>query len=395
LDGLAGGISLLMFICVGYLAFSVSGYTESKFEVTLSITVIGSIIGFLRYNTYPATVFMGDTGSQLLGFLAVTLSVGLTQNNPAISPALPLLLIGFPILDTLTVMVERISHCRSPFTADNNHFHHKLIRLGLFHTEAVVAIYAISTFLIISGFILRYHSEWFLIGFYAVFSLIVLTLFAYLEKTDRRLTRKGIFDLRFKQKLTFLKDRAVLIRIVFAMLQVLLPLVLLAVCTIPGGIPQFMSVGTLLAAVVVLLLWAGKVPFLLTVMRVTYYLNVPILLFLADQNPGRWVELVVVDLYQLSFAITAILLVMTLKFTRRKKGFRISPTDFLILVIALVVPNLPDQQLQSLNLGSLAAQTIVLYYAFEVFSGEQRGHYEKLTLYLLTLLTVVGVRGII
>jgi UDP-GlcNAc:undecaprenyl-phosphate GlcNAc-1-phosphate transferase len=395
LDGLAGGISLLMFICVGYLAYSLNGITNSMFEVTLSIAVIGSIIGFLRYNTYPATVFMGDTGSQLLGFLAITLSVGITQSNPVISPALPLLLIGFPILDTLTVMVERISHGRSPFAADNNHFHHKLIRLGLFHTEAVVTIYAISAFLIISGFILRYHSEWILLGYYGLFSLIVLALFAYLEKSDVQLKRHGVFDIRFKQKLLFLKERAVLIRIVFGMLQVLLPLVLLAVCTIPGTIPKFLPMGTIPAAVLVLFLWAIRAPFLLPVMRVTYYLIVPILVFLASMEPGRWIEPIVLDFYQFSFAFAAILLVMTLKFTRRQKGFRISPMDFLILVIALVVPNLPDPRLQNLHLGVLAAETIVLYYAFEVFTGEQRGHNENSTLYLLTLLVVVSVRGVI
>jgi UDP-GlcNAc:undecaprenyl-phosphate GlcNAc-1-phosphate transferase len=395
LDGLAGGISLLMFICIGYLAYSLSSITNSLFEVTLSIAVIGSIIGFLRYNTYPATVFMGDTGSQLLGFLAVTLSVCLTQNNQVISPALPLLLIGFPILDTLTVMVERISHGRSPFAADNNHFHHKLIRIGLFHTEAVVAIYAISAFLIISGFILRHHSEWLLLGFYAVFSILVLTAFAYFEKTEHRLNREGVFDIRIKQRLLFLKDRAVLIRVVFAMLQVLLPLILLAVCIIPGTIPKSLSMGTIPSAVLVLFLWAIKTAWLLPVMRFTYYLIVPVLVFLASVHSGRWVEPAILDLYQLSFAITAILLVMTLKFTRRQKGFRISPMDFLILIIALVVPNLPDPRLQSLHLGSLAAATIVLYYAFEVFNGEQRGHYEKLTLYHLTLLVVVSVRGFI
>lgn len=395
LDGLAGGISLLIFICIAYLAYSLSSVTNSLFEVALSIAVIGSIIGFLRYNTYPATVFMGDTGSQLLGFLAVTISVGLTQSTPVISPALPLLLIGFPVLDTLTVMVERITHGRSPFTADNNHFHHKLIRLGLFHTEAVVVIYAISAFLIISGFFLRHHSEWVLLGFYAVFSIIILAGFTYFEKKEHRLNREGLFDLRFKQRLLILKEHAILIRVVFVMLQVLLPLVLLAACMVPETIPKALSLGTLPAAVLVLVLWAFRTRWPLPVMRMIYYLIVPMLVFMAGSQPGRWVEPVALDLYQISYAVTAILIVMTLKFTRRKKGFHTTPMDFLILFIALVVPNLPDPRLQSLHLGSLAAQTIVLYYAFEVFAGEQRGNYEKLILYNLTLLVVVGVRGLV
>lgn len=395
LDGLAGGISLLIFICIGYLAYSIRGITGSAFEVIVSVAAIGSIIGFLRFNTFPATVFMGDSGSQLLGFLAVTLSVGLTQRNPVFSPAVPLLLLGFPILDTLTVMTERIADGRSPFAADKNHFHHKLIRLGLFHTEAVVAIYAVSTALIITGFILRYHSEWLLLGIYATLSGLVLAGFTFLEKTERRLYRRGWFDTRIKQRLRFLKDHAVLIKMVFILLQAALPLILLASCTIPERMPKPLSLGTLSAAGLLLGVWALRKNWLLPVSRVIYYLIVPLLMYTADGQPGTWVNPVGLNLYHLSFGVTAVLIVMTLKFTRREKGFHATPMDFLILVIALVVPNLPDPRLESLHLGALAAQTIVMYYAFEVIAFEQRGDHDKLTLFILLLLVAAGVRGLL
>jgi UDP-GlcNAc:undecaprenyl-phosphate GlcNAc-1-phosphate transferase len=71
LDGLAGGICLLTFCCIGYLA-----YLQEDFVLGLiALATAGAIFGFLRFNTYPATVFMGDTGSQLLGFTAITLSL--------------------------------------------------------------------------------------------------------------------------------------------------------------------------------------------------------------------------------------------------------------------------------------------------------------------------------
>jgi UDP-GlcNAc:undecaprenyl-phosphate GlcNAc-1-phosphate transferase len=77
LDGLAGGVSLLSFICIGYLA-----HCRGNIVIALlSVAILGAIFGFLRFNTYPATLFMGDAGSQLLGFLAVTLSLALTQGN--------------------------------------------------------------------------------------------------------------------------------------------------------------------------------------------------------------------------------------------------------------------------------------------------------------------------
>jgi UDP-GlcNAc:undecaprenyl-phosphate GlcNAc-1-phosphate transferase len=133
LDGLAGGISLLSFCCIGYLA-----YLEGDISVGLAaLAFIGAIFGFLRFNTHPATIFMGDTGSQLLGFAAITLSLALTQRQTALSPLLPLILLGFPVLDTLTVMITRILRKRSPFSADRNHFHHNLLDLGFRHPESV------------------------------------------------------------------------------------------------------------------------------------------------------------------------------------------------------------------------------------------------------------------
>ena len=94
-DGLAGGISLLIFLCIGWLAYSGFNIPEKLFSIVLCSAAVGAIFGFLRFNTYPATVFMGDTGSQLLGFLAVSLSLGITQSSDALSPFLPLLLLGF------------------------------------------------------------------------------------------------------------------------------------------------------------------------------------------------------------------------------------------------------------------------------------------------------------
>ena len=84
LDGLAGGISLLTFLCVGYLAYT---YDFQSLE-TMSVAMIGAIFGLLRYNTHPAVVFMGDSGSQLLGFFAITISLSLTQKCDQLSPVL-------------------------------------------------------------------------------------------------------------------------------------------------------------------------------------------------------------------------------------------------------------------------------------------------------------------
>ena len=96
LDGLAGGITLLSFFAIGYLAYVM----EDQLIMLISLSMAGAIFGFLRFNTHPATLFMGDTGSQLLGFTAIVLALKITQNDSALSPVLPLIILGFPILDT-------------------------------------------------------------------------------------------------------------------------------------------------------------------------------------------------------------------------------------------------------------------------------------------------------
>ena len=144
----------------------------------MSVAMVGAIFGLLRYNTHPATVFMGDAGSQLLGFIAVTLSLAVTSRTLQISPILPLLIIGLPIIDTLSVMVHRIIDWKSPFIADKNHLHHKLMSLGFYHSESVILIYTIHAMLVCYAFIFRYESDRFiLVSFLLLAAAIILCIF--------------------------------------------------------------------------------------------------------------------------------------------------------------------------------------------------------------------------
>jgi UDP-GlcNAc:undecaprenyl-phosphate GlcNAc-1-phosphate transferase len=152
LDGLAGGICFLTFSAVGFLAFFQTDWRL----VTLCICTLGAIAGFLRYNTHPAIVFMGDTGSQFLGFAAGLAMLLLTQVKTVYSPVIPLYLVGIPVIDTTVVILERLQQGRSIFRADNNHIHHKLLRMGLRHNESVVVIYTLQFGMILIAWAGRY-----------------------------------------------------------------------------------------------------------------------------------------------------------------------------------------------------------------------------------------------
>jgi len=152
LDGLAGGICFLIFSAVGFLAY----FQDDWRLVYLCLCILGAISGFLRYNNHPAVVFMGDTGSQFLGFTAGISLLLLTQARTAYSPFIPLYLIGIPLIDTTMVIFERLRQGRPIFKADKSHIHHKLLRLGLRHNESVMVIYALQLGMILVALTGRY-----------------------------------------------------------------------------------------------------------------------------------------------------------------------------------------------------------------------------------------------
>ncbi len=392
LDGLAGGISMLSFALIGYLAYR----SESTLIALLSFAMVGAIFGFLRFNTYPANIFMGDAGSQLLGFAAITLSLGLTQNNGPLSPLLPLILLGFPVLDTLTVMLERVAQGRSPFVADKNHFHHKLLRLGLFHTEAVVLIYAVQAFLVISAFVFRFYSEWLLLGLYIVFSGLILAAFFVAEKTGWGFRRYDFLDTFVKGKLRVLKDKNIVIKVSFRLVAYGTSCLFVFSCLVPGGVPPYLGLSALGLALFMVLSWYFRRAFMAYAIRISLYLSIPFVLYLGEVDIIPLMTPRALQIYHFSFGILVALSLLTMKFTRRTRGFKTTPMDFLILFIALVVPNLPDFAAGGIeHMGLIAVKMIAFFFSYEVLIGELRGEVGKLGIATIGALVVLGLKGVV
>ncbi|MBI3440555.1 MAG: undecaprenyl/decaprenyl-phosphate alpha-N-acetylglucosaminyl 1-phosphate transferase, partial [Proteobacteria bacterium] len=170
LDGLAGGMSLLSLSAIAYLAYLVDEGAARNITILIALATIGGVIGFLRYNTHPARVFMGDGGSQFLGFTSGFLTVYLMEKvNPALSPALPALILGLPIIDILAVFVQRIYHGMNWFRASKNHIHHRLLQLGFDHYEAVVIIYSVQIVLVACAIMLPYEPDLLIAPLYLCF----------------------------------------------------------------------------------------------------------------------------------------------------------------------------------------------------------------------------------
>ena len=154
IDGLAGTTCIVVNGTFTILFMYIKQYELAA----ISLTIVGAVIGFLRYNLTPAKIFMGDTGSLLIGLISAIMAVNFIEVNkfthassPFIysAPALTFAILIGPIFDTLRVFILRISKGVSPFTADRNHIHHRVLRLGFTHMQTTFILAGINVVTIV------------------------------------------------------------------------------------------------------------------------------------------------------------------------------------------------------------------------------------------------------
>ena len=151
LDGLACGVSTISALTMLVIALLVS---ESGVAVIMA-SLVGACLGFMPYNRNPAKMFMGDTGSTFLGYILATISIqGLFKYYAIVSFAVPFLILGLPMFDTLFAIIRRLSHGQNPMAPDRGHIHHRLIDMGLNQKQAVAALYVVSSILGLSAVVL-------------------------------------------------------------------------------------------------------------------------------------------------------------------------------------------------------------------------------------------------
>ena len=184
LDGLAAGVASISSICILVIALMVS---ESNIAILVAC-LTGACIGFLPYNFNPASIFMGDSGSNFLGFLLACISIeGLFKGYAVISFAVPLLLLALPIFDTSVAILRRIKNKKPVMAPDRGHLHHKLVDMGFSTKQAVLILYAISAVLGLSAIILTGFGALRAIMLLAValFSMLISIYFFKERKNDK------------------------------------------------------------------------------------------------------------------------------------------------------------------------------------------------------------------
>ncbi len=140
-DGLAAGVCTIDGIAFAIIAFDLQGGTSAA--AVLAAITAGASLGFLFHNFHPASVFMGDSGSNLLGYLlGVAAVIGSLKTQAVVALAVPLFILAVPFLDTGFVVAKRLKYRRKPWAADANHFHHRMARIGFSQRKTVAYLYA-------------------------------------------------------------------------------------------------------------------------------------------------------------------------------------------------------------------------------------------------------------
>jgi UDP-N-acetylmuramyl pentapeptide phosphotransferase/UDP-N-acetylglucosamine-1-phosphate transferase len=180
IDGLAGGLGFMSLVILG-LFLTICGDSNNA---VIAFALSGGLLGFLYYNFNPARIFMGDTGSLVLGFVVSVLCIRLIQLNPdsnyvviSHAPIFALSIVAIPVFDTLRVFSIRIWQGKSPFSPDKNHIHHLLTNNGWSHGFAAKIICGVHAVLLTIGYFLKNIPQ--IAGLFIIVGLMLIVVFIF------------------------------------------------------------------------------------------------------------------------------------------------------------------------------------------------------------------------
>jgi UDP-N-acetylmuramyl pentapeptide phosphotransferase/UDP-N-acetylglucosamine-1-phosphate transferase len=179
-DGLAGGLGFMSLMLLG-LFLTLSGDTAMGI---IAFALGGGLLGFLYYNFNPARIFMGDTGSLVLGFVIAVLCVRIIQLNPdngstflPHAPVFAFSIVAVPVFDTIRVFAIRLWQGRSPFSPDKNHIHHLLTANGWSHQFTAKAICIVHAIILLAGYMVKVLPQ--IAGLSILFTMMLITIYIF------------------------------------------------------------------------------------------------------------------------------------------------------------------------------------------------------------------------
>ncbi len=398
LDGLAGGEALLSLGAIGLLAYLDGGHEVA----VIAVAAVGGILGFLRYNTHPANVFMGDSGSQFIGFTLGFLAIMLTQNpETEIQPAVVLLLLGLPIADLLVVMLRRRRRGDSMFRPSKDHFHHLILNLGFSQHGSVGIMYLLQTLFVFMGGMLAYTNDFVILLVYVILCVgLVMTLRRiYLSgwrKTgswqrkvvERRVRERRATDLAYSPP-------GVLVWLPRRMIEFGVPVYLVVASLAFEVVPR--DIGILAAFVFVAMLAElifNDTPHSLPHRFFVYAVAATVVFLQVTYPPVRGVWARVADIG--FFIVLAIGLVTAMIYSpkRRKIEFFTTTMDYLLVFAGISLAILSQTPMGDYANIALLFYLGILFYGCEFINIEKRDRWNELAIGSMVSAGILGIKGL-
>lgn len=373
MDGLAAGATMMALVLLFILAISTGNTTVAA----ISLAVSASLLGFLRFNTHPARVFMGDTGSQFLGFVVAWLAITVSQApGSGLSPLLPLLVLGIPAMDILQVLPVRKAK-RLPWAGpDKEHFHHHILKLGFYQYEVVAIIY-VTQFLLLSGaYLLRTSSNGMVLSFYLSFVVLSLSIIFVATRFEWRV-RAPAGDELFERRNVFFRRLSGLHPYTDSFLISMVGTLLVVAALLS---PQMSAVHPVIVAIFVIACAAATIflrgIFPLMVGRLVCYAAV---IFLMNEVTHSEISSAVNTGFDAALAVLGIVLFVSIRITRRSY-FGLTNEDLLVVIFFIALAPIMTTEL---NQGTVVIRLIfricILLYACEYILARGKKSRQSLT----------------
>lgn len=388
LDGLAGGLSILSLSAIIYLALQASGFAA----VIIALASFGSVLGFMRYNTHPARIFMGDSGSQFLGFtLGFLVVYVLQQVNPVLSPALPLLILGLPLADLLAVIVQRLYLGISPLVATKHHIHHRLLARGFDHYEAVVIIYAIQALFVVLALLMRYNADGTIIATYLGISGLVFLFLFVVTRLDIKVHASRKVS-RLTSAIRTIRNHPLFNAIPVRTIMLLVPLLLLGISLLARVVPRDFGIGAAILALLLMLHLLLSRDRESIVLRAISYVTAAFIVYLDSKYLASGTPLL--NAMEIGyFAVLALAIGLAVRYSGAIE-FRTTPMDYLVILIVLSVGLLTNNSAHRAYIGAMAIKLVIVFYGCELIISRVTSRWNLLTLSSLATLIILGARGL-
>jgi len=395
LDGLAGGESLLSLCAFAMLSYMVG----AREPLMLSLAAVGGTLGFLRYNTHPARVFMGDSGAQFLGFTLGVLAIWLMQvAEPSLSPSLLLFLLGLPVFDFFLVLYVRLRAGQHIFKASKHHLHHRLLSLGFVHHESVVLIYAMHGLMVVTGLWLRNSSDLVLIAAYIALISFFLVMLTRAENSDWKAHRPGETEPNglAKQIDSMLQHRLLVVWPRRA-LELLIPLYLVIVSAAISAVPRDFAWVSAVLLVPLVLQFVMKSDWGSGARRIAIYTATVFVVYLCAWDRTGWARQWAIYAEMFYYALVAVCAAIAIRFSpgRRKEEFVVTSLDYLLVFIVICSMLFSDYlPVGGFNIPIFIVALVVMLYAIELLIVERKTRTDWLGRAAAVSLVIIAWRGL-